>query len=267
MKNKSIGFPTYTYNKTDSYLLQSNYSPLTWLANTLKLSIFRPVFIFAHPDDATLSAFFALANSSPQGLDVVVCAGQPKTRRLGVWDTLCGFLSPRDAWACRLLEHNIVNCIIGLQSITLNIIDGQYGNIPNKLWLQAQRNVLSCLQSKCSNIIFTHSLYPDHPDHRLVINLAYNIAVELNIPIVYTCDRPYFAHSNENCISSKNSCFKYFNQVFYLPSDIWNFKQKVISIYESQHNALSDTFGQNWYSEMFLRYECYSIPFTTPRKV
>jgi LmbE family N-acetylglucosaminyl deacetylase len=238
-----------------------NSSPAQWLASEMASSelALRPAFVFAHPDDAALSAFYALAETGPRALDVLVCAGRPRAKVPGIWDNQCGFATSHEARVRRLGEHKGVIRMIGANSVALAIVDGQYGDTPDELWHRAGRMAVAHMQSTKSNVVITHCWSPEHVDHQHAVTLARGAARELQIPIVFTCDRPYLSCSADQCHPVGVSSPGYTTCSFLLPTPIWAKKLATIASYSSQLTALSIAFGQSWCDESNLRLECYSV--------
>src|SRR5438067_1565198 len=94
----------------------------------------RPAFLFAHPDDAVLSAFQAMVQAATSALDVVVCAGRPMSPEPGQWDRNSGFLGSAQARSARLGEHRGACEEIGVRSVSLDVLDGQYGGSSGEVW-------------------------------------------------------------------------------------------------------------------------------------
>jgi len=240
-------------------------SPAAWLALLAGVSRakLRPAFVFAHPDDATFSAFFALVETGAQALDVIICAGLPPVAKPGRWDRQCGFSSAAEARQCRLSEHKTLCKDLGICSIALDMRDGQYGAAPLE-YFQAAGLCGDAIRRAGANIIVTHCPWPDHADHKRVVRLARKIGGQLGIPVAFTCDRPYFCCSAASCelIRGKQSNGQTWSIV--LPKQIWSQKKTAVQIYASQHSALTSAFGPNWSGVRRLGRECYRTLLKAP---
>jgi LmbE family N-acetylglucosaminyl deacetylase len=228
-----------------------------WLASLAGITPeeLRPAFVFAHTDDAVFASFFAMFELGPQALDLVVCAGLPKSKEAGPWDRECGFSSCADARQGRLAEHKSACRLVGIRSITLDELDSQYsGSVPRGT--RTKRLMLNAMRSARSNIVLTHGCASDHPDHRRVGALAQGAAEQLALPVVFTCDRPYFCCSAGNCASlgeQPRGC----RMSVGLPDNIWKLKMLAVGLYASQHPALLAAFGPSWRARRRLGRECY----------
>jgi len=149
--------------------------------------------------------------------------------------------------------------MIGANSVTLNLIDGQYEDMAAELWHQAQLRAIAHMQSAGSNVVITHGWKSVHPDHRRVAALAHGAADELQISVVFTCDRPYFSRAAERTNSPSINQSMSITCSFLLPTHIWVLKMATIALYKSQHVALSAAFGPEWCDEMHLRFESYTV--------
>lgn len=236
-------------------------SPFTWLASVIGISqeMLRPVFVFAHPDDAAFSAFFALIETRSQALDIVVCAGLPPSAELGSWDRQCGFSSSRDAIQVRRREHEVLCQFLRIRSKMLDGLDDQYCDAYRGSFQFAVSPILDMIRSDRANIIITHCWSPIHPDHRRVVAFARDAAYRLRIPVVFTCDRPYFSCSAEYCQSSLGKKPLSMTCSITLPKAIWCLKAEAIQFYISQHSALKSAFGLGWSDIRRIGRECYSI--------
>jgi LmbE family N-acetylglucosaminyl deacetylase len=212
----------------------------------------RPAFIFAHADDAVLSAFTALAPPHEYALDIVACGGAPGIPEPGPWDRLCGFASSAAARNTRLAEQLRVCHDLGLAPGQLDLADGQYGK-------QAAADVRTavdqaeamCRQASC-DVIVTHRPDALHADHQLTATVANAVAGHLQIPVVRVCDRPYVECSSEGCDNVTGQGIR-------LNDLQWHSKQRVIRIYMSQLGALTNAFGTDWSARHRLGWECYEF--------
>jgi LmbE family N-acetylglucosaminyl deacetylase len=235
------------------------HSPSEWLIgiSSTTRSTFRPAFIFAHPDDVSFSAFSALRAAGSRALDIVVCGGQPEAMKLGAWDRQCGFFSSHDARVRRLAEHDSVIRMIGSDSVILDVIDDQCGGSNAETWHQAQQHAIAQLRSARCNLVITHSWNAQHVDHSRVVTLAVDAARQLQIPAVFSCDRPYFYCSSDRCGFPATKTEGTIRR-FLLSTDVWDLKLAAIKSYASQHLAMSAAFGLKWHEDIGLRTECYS---------
>ncbi len=55
--------------------------------------------------------------------------------------------------------------MIWANSVTLNLIDGQYEDMAAEFWYQAQLRAIACVQSAGSNVVITHCWKSVHPGH------------------------------------------------------------------------------------------------------
>jgi LmbE family N-acetylglucosaminyl deacetylase len=216
----------------------------------------RPVFLFAHPDDAALSAFSALWNGKENALDIVVCARQPYARQPGQWDLACGFRSPQAAHATRFNEHQQACQQLGISSIALSVVDVQYGGSPPSAWVAALNAIIADARDFQATTFFTHTPSSVHPDHRRVVRLAIAAARELGTAVIHTCDRPYF-NCKPFCAQSILDRKAGSPGTVCLDDGLWTFKKQTISIYESQHRGLRVAFGHCWDLKAHLGFECY----------
>jgi LmbE family N-acetylglucosaminyl deacetylase len=215
----------------------------------------RPAFIFAHVDDAAFSAFSALWTSNENALDVAVCLGVPTTEVLSPWDKLCGFLTSKEAILERRREHKKACVLTKAKPLILNILDDQYGECNQHMWQKNTQFLTDYLERLQNTVIFTHSKVSTHPDHIRVRCMAERIAICLQLPVVYTCDRPYFYCSTSNC-HSENSIYK--RHITTL-GNLLNRKLELIECFSSQYQALNESFGFRWNHHEVLGQECYRI--------
>jgi LmbE family N-acetylglucosaminyl deacetylase len=250
-----------TRHNSNQMALLSYDSPTRWLVKICTKSTLRPALVFAHFDDAPLSAFSVLADTRFDALNIVVCGGKPQNQEPGVWDRQCGFSCSNHAFTHRLQEYEAVNREVRCGSITLDIVDGQYQTGQPDRWDQARRKATVLIRRHRSNVIITHGWRSEHPDHRLVVDLASKVSEELQIPLILTCDRPYFSCSGGQCRSLASRKTTSLTCSFFLHDSDWTTKIRSIALFGSQHSALSAAFGEGWCDEAHLRYECYSLAF------
>ena len=216
----------------------------------------RPAFVFAHADDAVFSSFFALIETGPQALDLVICAGLPMNDQAGPWDKLCGFTSSADARRCRLAEHKCVGRFVGIHSIALDELDGQYGDALPRAAGTTAESIVKAMRSARTNIVLTHGWSSDHPDHRRIVALAQSAGEILALPVVFTCDRPYSSCSAQTCeFLGKPPRGR--RMSIALPDDIWELKMRAVRLYASQSFALRGAFGPHWCTRPSLGRECH----------
>ena len=177
-------------------------SPAPWLAALAGVArkALRPAFVYAHADDAVFSSFFALIETGQQAVDLLICAGVPQRNEAGPWDKQCGFASSVDARRRRLAEHKRVCQSVGIRSIALAEVDAQYEEpLPEAATTAA--SMVTSLRSARTNIVLTHGWSSNHPDHRRAAALAQLAGAQLMVPVVFTCDRPYYSCSERTCES------------------------------------------------------------------
>jgi LmbE family N-acetylglucosaminyl deacetylase len=238
-------------------------SPKSWASSLIEPRdlLDRPVFMFAHPDDAVFSAFFALSEAAENGLDLIVCARNSRNRAAARWDRLCGFTSARHAQTVRFTEHAEVCKSLGVSSFRLNVLDKQYGGSHSRVWSSALNRAAQIVYDFKGTVLVTHSLVAVHPDHRKVVTLARKLSGELQIPILHTCDRPYFECTNSRCspriashgMKATSAAF------FHLTPRVFKAKLAAISFYASQQGGLVAAFGTGWNSVGRLGNECYLL--------
>jgi LmbE family N-acetylglucosaminyl deacetylase len=233
-------------------------SPVPWLAALAGVARkgLRPAFVYAHADDAVFSSFFALIETGQQALDLLICAGVPKRNEAGLWDKQCGFASSVDARRRRLAEHERVCQSVGIRSIALAEVDAQYEEPTPEPAATTAALMVTALQYARTNIVLTHGWSSDHPDHRRATALAQLAGAQLMVPVVFTCDRPYYSCSARTCGSREEPPHGPRRSIA-LPDDVWDLKMRAVRLYSSQHAALCAAFGRGWCTRRRLGRECY----------
>lgn len=220
----------------------------------------RPVFLFAHPDDAVISAFFALWDARSSALDLVVCAGRPSTPQPGPWDTACGFVSSGQAHETRAAEHQQACSLVETPTFSIGLQDNQYGGSSKGAWVAALDDITARLHAAQATLIVTHSPQAMHPDHRRVVRVARESARRIGVPVLYTCDRPYFVCTAGRCCSGRARRSSHSWAVTAcLPPIVWNAKRQALACYASQRSALLAAFGRKWHWKETLGRECYLL--------
>jgi LmbE family N-acetylglucosaminyl deacetylase len=245
-----------SWQKTDGVLNKIGQDPtLSHVRSSHDLvadAMRRPAFIFAHADDAVLSAFAVLSAPHENALDIVACGGVPKTSEPGPWDRLCGFASSRAAKKTRMAEQLQICKNLGLTPGQLDLIDSQYETQETTdIRTTVSQAETLCRQASCS-VIVTHRPDAMHIDHQRVAAVAKAVATRLGKPIIQVCDRPYIDCSNEGCDNLTGRGIR-------LNDLLWQSKQQAIQIYLSQLSALASAFGTGWSARNRVGWECYEL--------
>lgn len=212
-----------------------------------------------------MSAFFALWEARSSALDLVVCAGRPSSPQPGAWDATCGFASSGQAHDVRAAEHRQACGLVETPTFSVGLLDSQYGGSSKMAWVAAVDDIVTRLQTAEATLIVTHTPKATHADHRRVVRVARESARRLGIPVLYTCDRPYFACTTSRCCSGRprHSSYSWAVTVS-LPPIVWNAKCQALACYASQHSALHTAFGRKWHRKETLGRECYLL--SDPRR-
>ncbi len=210
----------------------------------------RPAFVYAHSDDAALSASALMMGDFQAKLDILVCGALPQSNVLSSWDKRSGFSNSTSAMKTRLDEHDRFRSAARVDGQQLEVKDRAYGEDCNA-WNLATAQLLQSATLFNADVVVTHCTRARHKDHIRTVEMVHHVAEALDIPVVYTCDRPYFACT----LSCENTLA---NNVR-LDDDTWAAKEVLVDIYASQHLALRDEFGDTWRSRERLGFECWEI--------
>jgi LmbE family N-acetylglucosaminyl deacetylase len=222
-------------------------------------SLKQPLFVFAHYDDSVLSAFYALWMARKSALEVVVCGGAPQSDAPGDWDVSCGFRSSNAAMKARYAEHRRIFSVLNIETVSLPVLDDQYGGSEAVVWEDARAALLSAARRFEAKSIVTHSARSHHPDHQRVVNLAMRVAETLDLALWHTCDRPYFDCSEHCCSELGAESAAAGGPTILLPRYLYYFKRALVSLYRSQKSALNSVFGKAWNKQARMRSECYRL--------
>lgn len=204
--------------------------------------------VFAHADDCALSAFAVCNSAGSKVIDILVCSSAPHDNKPSWWDRESGFNSASEAMSARLDEQNAFLKSQGLQGHDLGLLDKAYSPDPRQ-WAEAHALLASIVQAEQVDAIVTHSSHSLHKDHVETQRLAENVAAELDLLIINTCDRPYFScdlHSHRDL--GPTTC---------LSDAQWLAKQQALRLFDSQLTPLAKEFGSAWDSRAVLGAECY----------
>jgi len=161
-------------------LKNNNFIEIQNLSSDNGLKVVRPAFIFAHPDDSVLSAYYAMWTAESFGLDIVACCGFPATDVPGDWDVRCNFKSALRACGTRIEEHQQVCALTQNKFLALELLDSQYGGSGELAWADAWTRTVRALQDFDARLVITHSTRATHPDHQYVACFARRLARHLN---------------------------------------------------------------------------------------
>lgn len=230
----------------------------------------RPVFVFAHADDAVLSATGALRAAGGSGLDVLVCAGRPPSSGPSLWDRLAGFTTSWEAHRVRMEEHDRACAALGLASLRLDVLDGQYrpGDAEALVGAgeagEAGGPLVDVAADRIGDLapgaVVSHRHDAWHPDHRAAAHLGGALARRLGVPVVRVCDRPY-VHCGPACGggAEPGGDRSWARRTVRLDDGRWRAKCALVDLYGSQQRLLQAMFGTSWGDRARLGWECYAL--------
>lgn len=241
----------------------------------------RCAFVFAHYDDAALSAAKLLSSAAPGSIDLVNCSAvpsapkrEPVDRRLlfsspvyralnyallgrvvyGSWDIECGLTDPQEAMQIRLDEHERASAMFGVPTFGLGDLDGQYGKSTDQKRDAALNAAIELVRANDSEVVVTHPLNAPHPDHARTASIAHEVSERVGIPVLTACERPYSVCAVDECARGSSSGE-------YLTIDLndreWAVKHDAVECYRTQLRVLDNYNDYDWQDRRYLGVECY----------
>ena len=235
-------------------------------------------FLFAHYDDAVLSASLAEYASSAPSVDMVLCtairpaghwrsvlgASTPRRafdyvrgrRERATWDRECGFQEPRQAIAHRAAEHRAACALLGTDTVELDGLDSQYAAMSRKHERSCRQKALDIVNERRIRVIVTHPPNAAHPDHRRASQIAQWVSVQAKADLIVVCDRPYAMCTFDKCANSTATQGMKSFRVSLRGAD-WELKRRAVQCYGFQIAALDRSFSHPWADVEYLAVECY----------
>jgi hypothetical protein len=247
-------------------------------------------FLFAHYDDAVLSASLLMSEAGPGSIDMVVCSAPPPPTSLGMtveinppaqssgspplralrrrlrrkqtdsWDSKCGFDNPQVAVGARRVEHQSACDALTIETADLQGMDSQYGSMSREQLRRCEDLANEHIQRRKPRFLVSHPRTSDHPDHKLAAGIAERVSRELQLDLLVVCDRPYRqCGTSQDCEHSGQQTGSTSHH-YILDDSRWDLKEVAVRCYASQLSPLFESFSISWADRrQFLGTECIHL--------